>query len=188
MVKSLKAAFQKRLLLPGANTADILAQYISAIKALRTLDPSGVMLDLVCAPVRAYLQLRDDTVRCIITSLIDDANSELSEELADGKPIDMADSDDSDVDSGDDFDGWTPDPLEADQAMSRSRRTGDVTSMLITIYGSKELFVTEYVALMTHPLRFFCLLMRFTDTLRTLRRGVGAPHQCPLESVASYLC
>jgi anaphase-promoting complex subunit 2 len=152
LVSSLKAALRKRLLLPGANTQDILTTYINSIKALRKLDPSGVMLDLVCAPVRAYLQGRDDTVRCIITSLIDDANSELSEELADGRPIDMADSDGSDVDSDDDFEGWMPDPLEADLATSRSRRTGDVTSMLITIYGSKELFVTEYQALLAERL------------------------------------
>ena len=47
----------------GVNTTDILTAYITAIKALRILDPSGVLLELVCDPVRKYLRTRDDTVR-----------------------------------------------------------------------------------------------------------------------------
>lgn len=76
------AAFKKRLMLPGADTTAILTQYISAIKAIRVLDPSGIVLELVCAPVREYLRSRDDTVRCVVTSLVDDSNSELADELA----------------------------------------------------------------------------------------------------------
>lgn len=68
-------------------------RYILAIKALRELDPSGVILEVVCRPVRAYLQLRDDTVRSIVRSLVDDSSSELSNELAEGKPIEIPDSD-----------------------------------------------------------------------------------------------
>ena len=40
----------------GVNTGDILTAYISAIRALRVLDPSGVLLELVCEPVRKYLR------------------------------------------------------------------------------------------------------------------------------------
>ena len=40
----------------GVNTRDILTFYVSAIRALRVLDPAGVLLDLVCQPVRAYLR------------------------------------------------------------------------------------------------------------------------------------
>ena len=43
----------------GVNTADILTAYISAIRALRMLDPSGVLLELVCDPVRKYLRSAD---------------------------------------------------------------------------------------------------------------------------------
>ena len=35
---------------------DILTAYISAIRALRALDPAGVILELVCDPVRRYLR------------------------------------------------------------------------------------------------------------------------------------
>ena len=40
---------------------------------------------------------------------------------------------------------WMPDPIDADPTKtSRSRRSNDILSMLVQIYGSKELFVTEY--------------------------------------------
>ena len=40
---------------------------------------------------------------------------------------------------------WEPDPNDADPSRSaRSRRSHDIISMLVGIYGSKELFITEY--------------------------------------------
>lgn len=48
--------FERRLLHPGANTSDILTQYVSAIRALHVLDPAGVILEHVCTPVRQYLR------------------------------------------------------------------------------------------------------------------------------------
>ena len=53
---SLRAALESRLLHPGVNTQDILTAYVSAIRALRILDPAGVLLELVCEPVRSYLR------------------------------------------------------------------------------------------------------------------------------------
>ncbi|XP_026461235.1 anaphase-promoting complex subunit 2-like [Ctenocephalides felis] len=63
LVSTLQNALQTRLLHPGANTPDILTAYISAIKALRHLDPSGVLLETITEPVRQYLRGRDDTIR-----------------------------------------------------------------------------------------------------------------------------
>ena len=42
----------------GVNTSDILTAYIAAIRALRILDPVGVILELVCDPVRKYLMFK----------------------------------------------------------------------------------------------------------------------------------
>ncbi len=44
-------------LFTGVNTDDILTQYVSSIRALKVLDPSGIILELVCEPVRKYLRL-----------------------------------------------------------------------------------------------------------------------------------
>eukprot|EP00040_Diaphanoeca_grandis_P029050 m.169123 g.169123 ORF g.169123 m.169123 type:complete len:767 (-) comp31552_c0_seq6:254-2554(-) len=142
LIQSLTASFKKRLQHPGANTGDILSQYVLSIKALRELDGSGVILDIVCGPVREYLRGREDTVRSVVTSLIDESNTEFSNELADGKLIVVGSSDTEN--ESDDETEWMPDPIDADPSTSRSQRTGDVTSLLINIYGSKELFVNEY--------------------------------------------
>lgn len=40
----------------GVNTSDIITLYISAIKALRELDPSMVILEVACEPIRKYLR------------------------------------------------------------------------------------------------------------------------------------
>lgn len=49
------------------------------MQGLRLLDPSGVVLEQVCSPVRKYLQTREDTVRCIVASLTDDSSNELAD-------------------------------------------------------------------------------------------------------------
>ena len=54
-------------------------------------------------------------------------------------------------------------------------------------YGNGYWYI-QYVTNSPHPLRFFVnsrTLMGCTDPLR---RGIGAHKQCPLGSVASYLC
>lgn len=40
----------------GVHTSDIITVYISAIKALRHLDPSMVILQVACQPIRKYLR------------------------------------------------------------------------------------------------------------------------------------
>lgn len=47
---------QPPVLAVGVNTCDIITLYISAIKALRVLDPSMVILEVACEPVRRYLR------------------------------------------------------------------------------------------------------------------------------------
>lgn len=54
----------------------------SNIQLFRALDESGTLLASVCSPVRLYLRERDDTVRCIVTSLTDESNTELFEEAS----------------------------------------------------------------------------------------------------------
>ena len=81
LTRSLKKVLDNKLLHPGVNTADILTAYIAAIRALTVLDPSGVVLQLVCQDVRKYLKTREDTVRCIVQSLISETSTELTEEL-----------------------------------------------------------------------------------------------------------
>lgn len=48
----LQRALETRLLHPGVNTPDVLTAYVAAIRALRQLDPTGVLLETVTKPVR----------------------------------------------------------------------------------------------------------------------------------------
>ncbi|KAJ7334437.1 Anaphase-promoting complex subunit 2 [Desmophyllum pertusum] len=147
LIVSLRSAFERRLLHPGANTSDILTQYVSAIRALHVLDPAGVILEHVCTPVRQYLRTREDTVRCIVTSLTDENSTELAEELMRGDPRTIDDL--GACDSEDDDDNWMPAPSDADpDKISSSRKAPDIISMLVNIYGSKDLFVSEYRTLL----------------------------------------
>lgn len=80
LVESFISALRYRLLTAGASTNDILHQYVSTIKALRTIDPAGVFLEAVGEPIRDYLRGRKDTIKCIVTMLTDGTggNSNLS--------------------------------------------------------------------------------------------------------------
>ena len=154
----MQGVLQRRLLHPGANTSQIIDIYVATIKTLKILDPTGILLESISEPIKDYLRGRHDTVRCIVGSLTDDTSSDLFEELGRGeaKPIEHDDSDaddDFDADTGGGENGhdigndvhrkgnpqeWMPDPIDADPTKtSRSRRSNDILSMLVQIYGSK---------------------------------------------------
>ncbi|CAK9234248.1 unnamed protein product [Sphagnum troendelagicum] len=169
LVESFRTALRQRLLTAGAATTDILLQYVSTIKALRTMDPTGVVLEAVAEPIKEYLRGRKDTIRCIVTMLTDDtgvsgssglggAGESLFEELSRGvTALENADSDDDGDGDGDEAwaaaERWEPDPVEADPSRtSKSRRLMDIISMLVGIYGSKELFVNEYRVMLAEKL------------------------------------
>ncbi|KAI7840711.1 hypothetical protein COHA_005527 [Chlorella ohadii] len=160
------AAFRKsltdRLLRPGAATADIIAQYVSTIKALAACDPSGAILGAVSGPIRAYLRGRRDTIRCIVTSLTADEEDAAAQSLLAELDNTEAAAEDYDSDfEGGEADGlalkeaerWEPDPVDADPSRAASAAAaGDVISRLVGIYGSKELFINEYRSMLADRL------------------------------------
>lgn len=166
VIHSLKSSMEKRLLHPGVETTQILTAYISAIKALRVLDPTGYILQLVCEPVCKYLRTREDTVRSIVSNLTDDSCAELEGELVKFTPIAIEDSCLSD-DDDEDWQNWQPAPIGNEQAVqvSKGARSSDIVSMLVNIYGSKKLFASEYQVLLANRL----LCGDFADTEREVR-------------------
>ena len=159
LVRSLTRQVKKRLLHPGANTKDIITQYISLIKVLRVLDPPGVLLARVASGIRAYLRGRSDTIRCIVSGMIED-DSELMQELLgagdDGSDATRAgevrglltDQQEDLVESFvDDNYTWTPAPIDAPADYSRNR-AADTIQLLVSIYDTKELFIKELQTLL----------------------------------------
>lgn len=138
-------------------------------------------MELVCDPVRRYLRSRDDTVRQIVCNLTDDGSNELLDELQKGQPL-LDDGCSSD-DELDDWENWMPDPVDADpRTTSKSRRASDIISMLVNIYGSKELFVQEYRTLLADRIltQFNYEIVkeiRYLELLK-LRFGESQLHYC----------
>ncbi|XP_070182501.1 anaphase-promoting complex subunit 2-like [Littorina saxatilis] len=95
---------------------------------------------------------RDDTVRCIVSSLTDNENSELFDELLKGAPQPVDDRADSD-DESESWETWQPDPVDANpDTASKRRKEQDIISTLVNVYGSQELFVSEYCTLLADRL------------------------------------
>ncbi|XP_063792234.1 anaphase-promoting complex subunit 2 [Pseudophryne corroboree] len=182
LLSCLKTALETRLLHPGVNTSDIITLYISAIKALRELDPSMVILEVACEPIRKYLRTREDTVRQIVAGLTGDAEGDLANELSKADPVVLENGQESDDDVSEPED-WTPDPVDADPGKSGSkRRSSDIISLLVSIYGSKELFINEYRTLLADRLLHQCSYssereIRNVELLK-LRFGEAQMHYC----------
>ncbi|XP_051961159.1 anaphase-promoting complex subunit 2 [Xyrauchen texanus] len=183
LLASLKSAFETRLLHPGVHTSDIITVYISAIKALRELDPSMVILQVACQPIRKYLRTREDTVRQIVGSLTGDAEgcSDLAHELSRADPVTLETQDSED--EGSDPEDWTPDPTDAlaDKTGSK-RRSSDIISLLVSIYGSKEIFIDEYKTVLAdrllHQLNYNTAREIRNVELLKLRFGESHMHYC----------
>ncbi len=152
--KSFRAVLRKRLLHMGASTSQILDFYVSMIKALRVLDPSDFLLNFVAVPVRSYLLGRKDAVRCIVASLTEGKESELHGELKQGGNLAYA-ADEDDDEAGPGL-HWEPRKrnreLVETAATDRSARGLDTLALLVSIYGSTDLFIVEFRSLLADKL------------------------------------
>ena len=147
--KVFRPIVKRRLLHTGASTSQILDFFILMIRSLRVLDPSDLLLNYVAAPVRTYLMSRKDTVRSIVSSLTEGKHSELHGELRKGGPLEYgADEDDEDGGPGE---TWMPRKRDPDLLESGTRGL-DVLALLVSIYGSTDLFASEYRTLLADKL------------------------------------
>ncbi|KAE8023227.1 hypothetical protein FH972_008953 [Carpinus fangiana] len=168
LVESFISALRYRLLTAGASTNDILHQYVSTIKALRTIDPAGVFLEAVGEPIRDYLRGRKDTIKCIVTMLTGGTggNPNVSGNTGDCLLEELNRDEESQENTSVDDDfitdekqawidalRWEPDPAEADPSKgSRNRRKVDVLGMIVGIIGSKDQLVNEYRVMLAEKL------------------------------------
>ncbi|KAG5528895.1 hypothetical protein RHGRI_029524 [Rhododendron griersonianum] len=168
LVDSFISALRYRLLTAGASTNDILHQYVSTIKALRTIDPAGVFLEAVGEPIREYLKGRKDTIKCIVTMLTDGTggNSNGPGNTGDSllEELNRDEESQENIGADDDFNAddkqawinaqcWEPDPVEADPLKgSRNQRKVDILGMIVSIIGSKDQLVNEYRVMLAEKL------------------------------------
>lgn len=152
----------------GASTNDILHQYVSTIKALRTIDPAGVFLEAVGEPIKDYLRGRKDTIKCIVTMLTDGTGGNPNGSGITGdsllEELNRDEESQENVGADDDFNtddkqawvnaaSWVPDPVEADPLKgSRNQRKVDILGMIVGIIGSKDQLVNEYRVMLAEKL------------------------------------
>ncbi|EEB08420.1 anaphase-promoting complex subunit Apc2 [Schizosaccharomyces japonicus yFS275] len=136
----------RHVLLPSTSTKSLISLYILTIRCFTHLEPSGVLLNRVSKSIRAYLKERDDTIKCLMTSMFVDQDSELAAELA------RTDSTTLEFD-GDRYDdlNWTPDPIDAAPDYKKNG-DNDIVSRLLSIFNSKEVFVQELQLLLADRL------------------------------------
>ncbi|XP_055327644.1 anaphase-promoting complex subunit 2-like [Paramacrobiotus metropolitanus] len=169
IIVSLQRQFHCKLLRPGLNTLDILAVYTAAIRALRIIDPSRVIQDLVCEPVRVYLRSRPDTVRCIMSHITHISSSrDLYHRKTTLPALDVMIEEEeaviaqmqhniksaiSDIDM-ENWKTWMPDPIYAELLPSSARtdRQADTIELLMSIYGGQDVFINEYQLILAEKL------------------------------------
>ncbi|KAG0324196.1 Anaphase-promoting complex subunit 2 [Dissophora globulifera] len=140
-------AMQKRLLHPGAETTDAIEFYICTIKYLRKLDPSGVMLDRAARAINQYLRTRDDTMRAIVSCIVDDSNDLLTNSTEGIQTNAEADDDESDDEI------WKPEPANSGPDLSSARRRmADIISVLANIYDTNDRFIEEFQTILADRL------------------------------------
>ncbi|OCF34155.1 anaphase-promoting complex subunit 2 [Kwoniella heveanensis BCC8398] len=156
LVNKLNAANVKRLLHPGAETKLVLSLYISTIRSLRILDPPGVLLHKVASPIRKHLREREDTIKCIVSALVE------GEELGDENDS-LIRNDVADVEDWSDP-RWEPEPVDAAPEF-RSGKMSDIVSTLVSIYETKDVIIQELQVLLATRL----LAVKDYDAVREIR-------------------
>ena len=131
---------ETRLLHPGSSTTDILTYYLSAIQVIQTLDRPLQAMNLISEIIFAYLKGREDTFRCIISTF-----------LTQKYPQQVAIQHDENVNPClrlDTSSDSLPSFFHSSEPGEAPRSTEDIVSIFTNIYGSKELFISEYRTLL----------------------------------------
>jgi hypothetical protein len=71
VVLQARLTLERRLLHAGAGTSDIISQYVNTVRAVSKLRLAPEDVHSVVEPVCAYLRTRDDTVRAVVSAVVD---------------------------------------------------------------------------------------------------------------------
>ncbi len=183
LIEKFSDAIQSRLLHPGACTLDIIKHYISTIKVLKYIEPSGYILDVISKPIQHYLRSRKDTIRNIVILLTDGNGDDsfLLSSTEDGSSPFYVD-DESAVKG---ISNWSAAPLEiAPKNAPQHQSSQDTISLLTNIYGTKELFLSAYRSMLGERLirriDFDCSKELKTLELLKVRFGDSALHSAEI--------
>lgn len=72
LAEKMKEQIVDRLLIPGVDSKSIINFYIQVIRVFKFIDPSTILLEIISKPIKDYLRSRKDTLRCIVSIIIED--------------------------------------------------------------------------------------------------------------------
>ncbi|GAA5855675.1 hypothetical protein JCM8547_001640 [Rhodosporidiobolus lusitaniae] len=170
LLSSLSTSLRSRLLHPGSATPTVIDVYVRLVRALRVVDPGGVVMARAAGEVRAYLRSRKDTIHHVVSSLLS-STSDLAAELSSTSSNLSSSNPSSSLaglgeaarqrallvsegkDEAENYSDpkWTPEPVDAPADFRRSRHA-DILQLLVSIYPTKDLFVKELQVLLAQRL------------------------------------
>jgi anaphase-promoting complex subunit 2 len=80
LAEKMREQIVDRLLIPGVDSKTIINHYIQVIRVFKFIDPSTILLEIISKPIKDYLRSRKDTLRCIVSIIIEEG-SELYSQL-----------------------------------------------------------------------------------------------------------
>lgn len=127
---------------------------------MKFIDTSSILLEIISNPIKQYLRVRKDTMRCIINLIFNEEDLTLKSEIeAQGNVtrkkvsynninmtlynlIENLSSDEDEAEA----EKWEPLPLEItkNQKFASKNKFSDIISTLVYIFGSPEEFVEHY--------------------------------------------
>ncbi|KAJ3286366.1 Anaphase-promoting complex subunit 2 [Rhizoclosmatium sp. JEL0117] len=132
---SLNRIISRRLLHLGAQTSDIVSIFVSSIKCLNFLDPTGDLLSSISMLIRNYLRTRPDSMRSVINILTGDAK----------------DSDDMDLENSTISNTFSDILLRngfKGKVLRDQQLPADITTSLVKIFDSPDVFIKEFQTLL----------------------------------------
>ena len=133
-----------RFLHPGSSTSEILTLYLSATQTLYALGCHYHIIDFISNIIFAYLKGRDDTFRCIISSFLAQNSCKQVPGQHDENVNPLLDL--YRYDGGEEK--YLPSFFTGSSCSEIHPSTEDFVSIFTNIYGSKELFISEYRSLL----------------------------------------
>ncbi|GAA6039076.1 hypothetical protein JCM8097_005307 [Rhodosporidiobolus ruineniae] len=172
LLSRLSSQLRARLLHPGTATEEVLRVYVALVRALRIVDPPGVLMSRAAGEVRAYLRSRKDTIHHIVSSLISPSSPLYAELQSTSVPTPSSSSSSSSTsaaakptttapqllvsegrDEAENYSDpkWAPEPVDAPDDFRKSR-AADILQLLVSIYDTKAVFVQELQVLLAQRL------------------------------------
>ncbi|CAD5113185.1 unnamed protein product [Dimorphilus gyrociliatus] len=165
LATEIKTAISRRLLHAGVATTEILTAYVAVVKTCRLLLDLDSVVASITRPITDYLRKRNDTIRCLVISVVDEDND-----------IDLSSFDSLNY-SMDFWKTWQPPSTHID-SIDLEESHKDTFNALVDDLGGADLLVKEYAKQLAERMLASPGDLRVDDEIKrieTLKLKFGEP-------------